>query len=498
MWLARTATVAPLLSVMLFACGGGKEKKPPLDLVGEPSREIAGEVETTAEGGGSADDLFVIDLTQDHLFRLGRDGWDLHSPASHIGIDKLKEGGVDLVLTAVPPPTGSRPSEELERDLARLEKLVADCGDDAALVSGLGEARRAAAEGKVAFAALLEGADALVGKEPEYLLDLKRRGVMAIGLIGPRGNSFGGAAAATDHEGGLTEEGARLVSSCRDLGILVDLTHASQETFWDVLVREGSLVAVTHVAARSLRDHPRNLTDLQILALSRSGGVMGLNFNPDLLVAGQGDADTASVIEHVSHVARLGALDALALGTDYGGIRPPRGLPDASAIATFRDALRAAGFDEGQVGGILSKNAGRLLESVEAKQGAAEDGRGEPLRPIPVECETTIGESRGVAQRSCDGRLTGAGFVLHAASRQRLRLQDMRHEPVRIEIFGEPGTPWQVEAQNLEGKVLMRRGVALDATGHGTLPLPSGRNLTRVFVSPTRESTLREAVLWGR
>ena len=74
----------------------------------------------------------------------------------------------------------------------------------------------------------------------------------------------------------------------------------------------------------------------------------------------------------------------------------------------------------------------------------------------------------------------------------------MTLEPVQLELFGVPGTPWQVEGQNLEGKVLFNRIVALDDDGRGVLLLPSGRNLARLFFTPTRPSALREAVVWGR
>lgn len=494
---APPALAAPLL-LLAISCGGESDSKAPLDLVGE-SREAAEAEKTPAKAKAAKRERPpVVDLIQDHLFRLDRDGWRLTTPGSHISMDRLAAGGVDLVLTAVPPPSGGSAAEDLERGLRKIEELVREAGGRAVLVSGTDEARKVAAGGKVAFGILLEGAGALDGKGPEYLMDLKRRGVMAIGLIGPRGNTFGDPAVAPVAEGGLTEKGAALVSACRDLGILVDLTHASKRTFWDVLVREGSIVAVTHTAARALREHPRNLDDLQILALSRSGGLMGLVLNPDFLAPGEGGADLSTVVAHVEHVREIGAIDALALGTDFGGIRPPSGLPDASALPDLAAALSRAGLDREEVDGVMGNNAMRVLAAVEAKQGAAEAGRAEPLRPLPVDCEAVMGDSTGAALRACDGRLTGSDFTLGAATRQRFRLQDMRFEPVRIEIFGEPGTPWQVEAQNLEGKVLVRRGVALDEKGLGSLPLPSGRNLTRVFVSPTRESNLREAVIWGR
>jgi len=388
---------------------------------------------------------------------------------------------------------------------ADFDELVAAVGPQRFYITSdtngwlLDEARAARAKGVIPFVLMAEGADGLVGAPPERLAELRRRGLLVVGITGPQGNAFADSGASPRSEGGgLTEKGAGLVASCRDDGVLVDLTHASPAAFWDVIVEQGSLAAVTHTAARALREHSRNLDDLQIIALSRSGGVMGLVFNPELIKPEQPETGVADLMDHVAHVRRLGALDALALGTDYGGIRPPGGLEDVSTLPRVTEALLAAGLSRDEVLGVLGGNAAALLEAVEARQGAAEAGREEPLRPIMVECEAVIGESEGAALRACDGYVVAPGPTLGPATRQRLRLVEVARTPVKVEIFGEAGTPWQVEAQDLGGKVLMRRVVALDRDGVGSLPLPSERGLVRVFLSPTRRSVLREAVVWGR
>ena len=489
--------VAVTSLLLLVAACGGEESSDKLDLVGA-GKDTAGQDKTPVRlDPGPSSDLFTVDLIQDLVFRRERNGWGLATPEAHVNMEKLEKGGVDLVLSAI-PGGGVSSVAKLHESISTMDAMLEEAGGRAVLVSSLAKALEARKAGRFPFMLLLEGADALSG-DPDEIYELKRRGVGAIGISAGRPNSFGDPAVMPATEGGLTEAGTKLVQACRDHGILVDLTHSSPEVFWDVIVEQGSLASVTHTAARALRDHPRNLDDLQILALARAGGIMGLVFNPDFLEPGESPrADLEDVVRHMVHIKQIGALDALALGTDYGGIRPPAGLEDVSALPDLARALHGAGFSSREVALVMGGNARRLLGEVETRQGVAEGGREEPLRPISVECDTVIGEHTGVAVKSCDGFLLEQGPTLGAAVRLRLRLSDLRTTPARIEIFGDPGTPWQVEAQDLSGKVLMRRGVALDVDGRGSLPLPKGRNLTRVFLSPTRESSLREVVLWGR
>ena len=328
---------------------------------------------------------------------------------------------------------------------------------------------------------------------------LKKQGVGIIGLVAGHSNGLAEAAVAPLGErGGLSEEGAAFVQRLRDVGIAVDLTHASERTFYDTVVGEGILALVSHSAARHLREHVRNLTDLQIITLHRSGGLMGLVFNPDFITAGDEGADIDDVVAHFVHVKRLGAVSSCAIGADFNGIVPPRGLEDISTLPALRKKLSSVGFTSSELAGIFGDNALHFLHNVSAKQGAAESTGNELLRPIAMDCELMSGEFSGSPLASCDTALLVDGPTLGPSARQRFRLKEMNRTPVLLEVFGVPGTPWQVEAQDLDGEILLKRGVLLDNSGRGSIPLPGAEKLTRVFLSPTRPSILREAVIWGR
>lgn len=499
----RIIVVSLTIAAAAGCRGEGDAPQRKLDLVGTRAAPSPGPERPAPSGTpwiGAHREALVVDLIQDFVFRKRRDGWTLSTPAAHTSLDRQAAGGIDLVLAALPGGASPDPAAALEADLADMEALVADSGGRAAIVRGLAAARAAREEGALPILLLLEGADAVPARDPSpALARLRERGVFAVGIVGERGNAFADSAASPGDPGGLTDRGAALVRACREKGMLVDLTHASRRAFWDALAGENAIVSVTHTAARSLREHARNLDDLQILALSRSGGVMGLVFNPDFLRAGDpAGASVDDVVAHASHVRRLGALSALALGTDFGGIVPPAGLADVSALPSLTERLWREGFAREEIDGILGGNALRVLEAVEAGQGAAESSAREPVRPIGAECDSVSGDHAGEPAGACDGTVLSGGPRLAASSVLRVRLREMAYSPKSIELFGEAGTPWQVEGQDLDGRVLLRRIVALGADGRGELPLPKDRNLTRLFLSPTRESALREAVVWGR
>ncbi len=495
----RWIPVLAVVSLGFVRCGGDKNDGSNLDLVGihRTTKASTDKADNSSGTKGGSGEVLVVDLIEDLVFRKERDGWTLTTPEAHVNVDKLKTGGVDLIVSAIPGSTGERAWQSLEHALKVNDEIVAGAGGAVKVVSSFKAARAVRARGIVPVLILLEGADALVGRL-DRLPGLRRRGLAIVGLVSGRNNAFAHAWSATDIQSGLTEKGRELLAACHDNDIVVDLTHASKKTFWDVLVEQAGMVVVSHTAVRTLRDHGRNLDDLQILALARYGGVMGLVFNPDFLKPGESATATLDdVVEHVMYVRAIGAVGALALGTDYGGVRPPAGLEDISRLPVLKEAFMRQGLDDGEIAAIMGGNAVRLFTEVERERGAVRMTRDEILRPVEVECDAVIGEYDGYPGLVCDKQLLDRGPTLPPASRQKIRLKDTKLSPVRLELFGEPGTPWQIEGQNLAGKVLFTRVVALDGKGRGQISLPARRNLIRIFCSPTRSSHLREAVVWG-
>ncbi len=485
------------LILMLLACSKEKNDSGELDLVGKrTSTANPSNASKSSWPKARVYNTFAVDLIQDLVFRYQRDGWTLTTPRAHVNLDKLRKGGLGFVLSAIPLSPEVTAQRDLDRALSAMDALVTDAGGQLEMVTSFEEAKRVSGEGRIPMGLMMEGADPLI-KDPDRLVDLKKRGLALVGLVGGRNNGFADAAVSPRDPGGLTEKGRLFVETCRDAGILVDLTHASPATFWDTLAKLSGRVVVSHTAARALMDHPRNLNDLQMIALSRYGGVMGLIFNPEFLKM-SGSASIDDVVEHIMYIKAIGAIDALALGTDYGGIHPPRGLEDVSRLPRLAEALQAQGLSVGEIEGIFGDNVARLFEETSRKYGEVRLTEDEILRPVTAECESVIGEFSGSLPASCDRFVRASGAVIPPASKLKVRIRDMAMTTVQLELFGEPGVPWQAEGQNLEGKILFHRFVKLDDEGKGTMSLPQNRNLTRMFFSPTRASALREVVVWGR
>ncbi len=204
------------------------------------------------------------------------------------------------------------------------------------------------------------------------------------------------------------------------------------------------------------------------------------------------------MVAHILHASTLGALKAVALGTDYNGVHAPKGLDDVSLLPALTEALRQQGFSDAEIRLVLGDNAARLLEESERVQGTVHFTPSDILRPIGVDCDSVIGAFEGVAPKACNRALLDEGPRMPPQSKQKFRIKEVARTPQELELFGDPGTRWQVEGQNLVGKSLFTRILQLDRSGKGRLPLPANRNLTRIFCSPTRTAALREVVIWGQ
>lgn len=164
--------------------------------------------------------------------------------------------------------------------------------------------------------------------------------------------------------GGLTPRGREFVEEMERLGIIPDVSHLSDAGFFDVLEATRKPFVASHSNARAVCPNVRNLTDDMIRRLSDRGGVMGLNFCPDFLEekpVGEGNPGTiAAVVRHAQHIAKVGGIEVLGLGSDFDGIPTHAELPGAQSMGQLWEALRAGGFTENQLDKIFYGNVLRV------------------------------------------------------------------------------------------------------------------------------------------
>ena len=161
---------------------------------------------------------------------------------------------------------------------------------------------------------------------------------------------------------GLTERGAEFVRRMQELRVVVDLSHASEKSFWDVAEITKSPIIAGHSNSKAVCDCPRNLTDEQFKELVRLKGVAGLNLCPDFLRA-DGEAGIDDILRHAEHFLELGGEKALCLGGDLDGIdKPPKGIAGIEDYEKIYEAMLKRNYREDLVRDIFYNNLFAVLE----------------------------------------------------------------------------------------------------------------------------------------
>ncbi|MCR4397348.1 MAG: dipeptidase [Firmicutes bacterium] len=289
----------------------------------------------------------------------------------HLG--RMRASGVGLALLAVYVESAYKPFASLERAVRCLGGLLAElsgAGDEFFVVRNAGDLDRLR-EGSVGIVIALEGAEPL-GATLDNLYVFHQAGVRSLGLTWNQRNLVADGIWET---GGLTEFGRQVVSLSESLEILVDVSHLNERSFWDVAEVARKPFVASHSNARAVCDHPRNLTDDQIRAISRSGGVVGLNFYSPTLAPRDASIDDA--VAHLRHMIAVAGEDHVALGPDFVDFMveqtkretgaPPqltRGLESVECIPAFIEHLADLGFSEETLRKVLGSNFIRVLRRV--------------------------------------------------------------------------------------------------------------------------------------
>lgn len=285
----------------------------------------------------------------------------------HVDIPRLRKGGVGLQFFAAYIGPEFKPDRSIKRTLQLLDCLYAELDDNRDslhLIQNVGDLEDARRLGKIGVLLSIEGGEALEG-DLAVLRIYHRLGFRAVGLTWNERNQIAEGVGDCRSGGGLTVFGVQVVEEMNRLGMIVDVSHLSEPGFFDVCEVSRHPIMASHSNSRAVCDHVRNLTDKQIKALARNGGVMGLNMANEFLVE-QGYSSISHVIDHVDHVAHLlGNTEHIGLGGDYDGItKPPVGLEDMSKYPALTEALLGRGYSESQVRQILGENHLRVIRTV--------------------------------------------------------------------------------------------------------------------------------------
>ncbi|MFO7698223.1 MAG: membrane dipeptidase [Anaerolineae bacterium] len=235
---------------------------------------------------------------------------------------------------------------------------LAQHAPEATIVRQAEDLRRAQALGEPALLLHIEHAD-VTEKSLNVLQALYAMGVRSLGFTHNVSSCAADGCGEAREGVGLTDFGVRLVREMNRLGMVVDLAHVSPGAFYHALEVSERPVLFSHGNARALCDHPRNLTDDQLRALSAQGGVIGLSFVPYFVDAERPTLER--LLDHFEHIVDVGGIGCVGVGSDFdGGGTLVR---DISALTDVVQGLMARGYDEPSLAKILGGNALRVIEA---------------------------------------------------------------------------------------------------------------------------------------
>lgn len=315
--------------------------------------------------------MLIVDTHNDALLELRDPRSGLTDETHHISIEKLRCGGVSMMTFAAFSSQPERYGSMLHMGAKGVDDFYAllDIHQDTLLQALCPQdVYRAQSAGRIAAMLSVEGGDVLEGDL--HILHLWHRlGLRMFGLCWSRSNEIC-ACCLEQKDFGLTDFGREVVLECGRLGIIIDLSHASDNTFWQTAELSAHGPCASHSCARALcPDQPRNLTDEMLIDLGRRGGYVGVNFCHNFLVGGGYPDDHLAtiddVVRHIEHMAEFAGVQSVGLGSDFDGIsRVPVGLEDCSKFPAIAEALLRRGWKESDVRGVMGENFLRYWKSV--------------------------------------------------------------------------------------------------------------------------------------
>ena len=357
----------------------------------------------------------VVDTHDDTTQRFLDGKFDIgeRSSSGSIDIPRMKEGGLGAIFFSIWIPSKVTGPEAVNRAMTQIDALreqVRKHPKDLTLATTAAEVREARKQGKTA---------ALIGVEGGHMINANLGVLRSYAALGVRymtlthsGNDEW-ADSSTDKavHNGLTDFGKDVVREMNRLGVIVDISHVSDKTFYDALEVSKAPLFASHSSCRAICDAARNMTDQMIKDLAAKGGVVQINYHVGFLSQEFRDAEKADpeinkaisadvtkrcgenegcqliegdritreyveqgklprvdfskIIEHIDHAVKVAGVEHVGLGSDFDGANMPYGMEDATKLPKITEALLKKGYSEGDVKKILGENTLRVMTEVE-------------------------------------------------------------------------------------------------------------------------------------
>ena len=357
----------------------------------------------------------VVDTHDDTTQRFLDGKFDIgerHTDGS-IDIPRMREGGLDAIFFSIWMSSKITGPEAVSRALTQIEAVreqVRTHPKDLVLATTASEVRAAHKQGKIAALMGVEGGH-MINSDLDTLRKFAGLGVRYLTLTHSGNDEWADSSTDTPAHNGLTDFGKDVVREMNRLGVIVDISHVSDKTFYDALEISKAPMIASHSSCRALCDAPRNMTDQMMKDLAAKGGVVQINYHVGFLSQEFRNVDEAhpeidkaievelqkrcgnneacrviegerlgreyveqgklprvewtKIVEHIDHAVKIAGIDHVGLGSDFDGAKMPYGMEDATKLPKITDALLKKGYSEGDVKKILGENTLRVMTEVE-------------------------------------------------------------------------------------------------------------------------------------
>ena len=357
----------------------------------------------------------VIDTHDDTTQRLLDPHFDLAARHSdgNIDIPRMRDGGLSAIFFSIWIPGKILGPEAVKQALVQIDAVretVRKHPNDLVLATSADDIRTARAQGKIAALMGVEGGH-MMGNDLAVLRTFAALGVRYMTLTHMENNEWADSSTAKPEHNGLTDFGRNVVLEMNRLGIIVDVSHVSDKTFYDALSVSKAPVFASHSSCRALCNAARNMTDDMMRDLAKHGGVIQINYHVGFLSQEFRDYENAHpdaekeindavtkrcggneackltagdqivrefmesgklpkvnwtvIVDHIDHAVKAAGIDHVGLGSDFDGAVMPIGMQDVTRLPQITDALLKKGYSESAIRKILGENTLRVLADVQ-------------------------------------------------------------------------------------------------------------------------------------
>ena len=329
-----------------------------------------------------AEKSIIIDLHCDTIYRINKSienrekkkikfNYDLNSKALEVSLPKMAAAGVKAQFFAlwVSETKKERRNKGYEKTTALkllevFHKMMNEHSSAIAFAGSYADLEKNIKNGKIsAFLGIEDGA--ALGDDIQNLDYFFKKGIRYITLTWKHNNLIGDSSTDKKNFGGLSEFGRKVVKRMNELGMLIDISHASDGVVRDALKLSKDPVIASHSDCAGVRPLNRNLKDELIKGVCEKGGVIGVNFHRAYLKRGKSPATVKDVADHIDHLKKTGGIGCVALGSDFDGyITAPLDLENIGQLSILTEELKARKYSRDEIEKIYGQNFLRVLKKV--------------------------------------------------------------------------------------------------------------------------------------